>query len=84
MEVVNDGLMIFVSQVKNGLPVLCEKYMWADEYMISIDTEIIPAGTHIAAEFQQLLKEPTTTVTDTTVRPRYLQSDLFGIESEIC
>jgi hypothetical protein len=79
---VNDGLMVFVSQVKDGLSVFCKEYMRTDEHMVGIYAQVIPAGAHIAAELQQLLEEPSATVFDTAVRPIHLQIDLFRTKAE--
>jgi hypothetical protein len=49
MEVIDDGLMILISHIEDGLSVLCQKNVRTDEYMIGINTQIIPARPHISA-----------------------------------
>ena len=48
MEVIDDGLMILISHIEDGLPVICQKDMRTDEHMIGINTQIIPARPYIS------------------------------------
>ena len=79
---VYDGLMIFIGHVEYRLIIFRKKHMWTDEHMVSIDAKIISAGSDFSTQFEQLLKEPTATISHSTVRPFNLKIDFFGIKTK--
>ena len=82
MQMVDDGLMVFVGHIEDGLTVFCQERMWANEHVVCVDTQVITAGTHLAAELEQLLEEPSATVSHGSVRPFDFQVDFLGIEAK--
>ena len=79
---VYDGLMIFIGHVEYRLIIFREEHMWTNEHMVSIDAKIIATGSNLSTQFEQLLKEPSTTILHSTVRPLNLKIDFLWIKTK--
>ena len=69
--------MLLVTHVEDSLLVLRQEYMWTNKHMVCVNAEVMLAGAHLSAQFDELLEEPAATVTHTAVSHCYLQVQLL-------
>ena len=82
MQMVYDGLMIFIGHVEYRLIIFRKEHMWTNEHMVSIDAKIITTGSNFSTQFEQLLKEPSASIPHSTVRPFDLKIDFLWIKTK--
>ena len=82
MDIVVIRLVLLIAHIENGLHIFCQEHMRTNQHMISIDTQVVAAGTDLSAQLHKLLEQPPTTVPQTSVTIRYLQVQFLRTEAK--